>query len=476
MRGSRVLVISHEVVDTRMAGPGIRYFELARILARSFPLTLAVPATEDRVTAGKAARAESNRSPSLGEDLDWWPYQRSQWDTLAPVATQVDVIVACGDTLADFPQIATLGVPLVVDGYDPHTLETLALWNGEAVDFQSVRHEERLGILRRQCQAGDFFICASERQRDWWIGMLEQHGRVNPLTYSDDPSLRRLINVVPFGLPQEPPMAPHAVLRNSWPGIGPQDPVVLWGGGLWQWLDPLTAVRATHRLAESGQSHRLVFPGTQHPNPNVPNMPIRAQTMALADELGLTGQHVFFGDWVPYQDWPAVLLEADVGLSLHPDTAETRLAFRSRVLDYIWAGLPMVVTGGDAISEVVDAHGLGVVVGYGDDREVAGAIQAVLEQPRDLWQDRFARAQTELTWERAAQPLIEFCRQPYNAADRGARTHARSERIEISLQGELAQRDAEIARLRDLVEGYEQGRLMRLMRQTEQWRKRVGLS
>jgi hypothetical protein len=24
-----------------------------------------------------------------------------------------------------------------------------------------------------QCRAGDFFICAGERQRDWWLGLLE---------------------------------------------------------------------------------------------------------------------------------------------------------------------------------------------------------------------------------------------------------------------------------------------------------------
>ncbi len=475
-RGSRVLVISHEMVDTRMAGPGIRYFELARVLARSSQLTLAVPAVVDRGQVEGPEPIEAGGSPAPGRNLDWWPYQRSRWESLLPVATQVDVIVACGDTLADFPQMATLGVPLVIDGYDPHTLETLALWAGEPIDVQASRHDERLRVLQRQCQAGDFFICASERQRDWWMGMLEQHGRVNPLTYTDDPSLRRLIDVVPFGLPQEPPQASRAVLRDMWPGIGPEDPIVVWGGGLWQWLDPLTAVRAAHRLAAKGQPLRLVFPGTRHPNPAVPDMPIRAQTMALADELGLTGQHVFFGDWIPYQDWPAVLLEADVGLSLHPDTAETRMAFRSRVLDYIWSGLPMVVTRGDAISDVVEAHGLGAVVDYGDDAGVADAIQAVLERPRAAWQDQFTQARAERTWELAAQPLIEFCRQPYRAADRLSNVRAQLEDTQTTLQEKVVQRDVEIARLRALVDGYEQGRLMRLMRQTELWRKRVGLS
>jgi len=50
--------------------------------------------------------------------------------------------------------------------------------------------------------------------------------------------------VVPFGLPSEDPVAGRPVIRGVWPGIGPEDWIVLWGGGLWDWLDPLTLIRA----------------------------------------------------------------------------------------------------------------------------------------------------------------------------------------------------------------------------------------
>ncbi|MDQ7029881.1 MAG: hypothetical protein Q9O62_08955 [Ardenticatenia bacterium] len=62
-----------------------------------------------------------------------------------------------------------------------------------------------MGQLQQQSLLGDFFICASERQRDWWLGLLEASGRINPYTFGEDPSLRRLIDVVPFGLPEGPP-------------------------------------------------------------------------------------------------------------------------------------------------------------------------------------------------------------------------------------------------------------------------------
>jgi GT2 family glycosyltransferase/glycosyltransferase involved in cell wall biosynthesis len=403
---TRVLIISHDVVGSHMAGPGIRYRELARVLSGEFRATLAVPNSADPGAA----------------PFEVWPYHRGQWESLAAAAHQADVVVACGDTLAEFPALAALPVSLAVDGYDPHTLETLALWAEEPADVQIARHAARLDILRLQCEAGDFYICASERQRDWWLGALERHGRINPQTYAADPSLRDLVDVVPYGLPAAPPHAGRAVLRGTLRGLSGGDRLVLWGGGLWEWLDPLTAIRAMRRLALGNLTTgriRLVFPGTRHPNRLVPDMPLRQRALALSDELGLTGDTVFFGDWVRYEDWPAVLLEADVGLSLHRNTVEARLAYRSRVMDYVWAGLPMVVTRGDAAADLVERYDLGRVVDYEDDAAVADGILCLLEQGKP--KGRFDAARQALTWERAVEPLVRFCRHPHRAPDRPAR-------------------------------------------------------
>jgi hypothetical protein len=42
-----------------------------------------------------------------------------------------------------------------------------------------------------------------------------------------------------------------------------------------------------------------------------------------------------------------------VGVSTHRDHLETRLSFRTRMLDYIWAGLPIVCTDGDHFASLV---------------------------------------------------------------------------------------------------------------------------
>jgi hypothetical protein len=204
-------------------------------------------------------------------------------------------------------------------------------------------------------------------------------------------------------------------------GIEPDDRVILWGGGIWQWLDPLTLIRAVARIIQEHPEVKLVFPGTRHPfHVRVPDMPMRHRAVKLAEELGLVDRWVFFGDWAPYAEWPNYLLEADVGVSLHFRCVETEFAFRTRILDYIWAGLPMIVTGGDALAELVAERGLGVVVEPEDVDGVTRALKTLLDTPelRQAYHPRFEAVRPGLTWEAVVEPLARFCRRPRRAADR----------------------------------------------------------
>ena len=107
--------------------------------------------------------------------------------------------------------------------------------------------------------------------------------------------------VVPFGVSDAPPRHKQQVLKGVVPGIGPDDKVVLWGGGIYNWLDPLTLIRAIDKLRSRVGTVRLFFLGLRHPNPNVPEMRMAVETRRLAEELGLVGSHVFFNEgWVEY--------------------------------------------------------------------------------------------------------------------------------------------------------------------------------
>ena len=66
---------------------------------------------------------------------------------------------------------------------------------------------------------GSAFLCASDRQRDLWLGVLSSLGRIGYDEYAADPPLERLVAVVPFGVEPEPPRAETRAVKGVLPGI-----------------------------------------------------------------------------------------------------------------------------------------------------------------------------------------------------------------------------------------------------------------
>ena len=96
-------------------------------------------------------------------------------------------------------------------------------------------------------------------------------------------------------------------------------------------------------------------------------MAMAGEAVALAEELGLRDRVVFFNfGWVPYAERGRYLLDADVAVSAHFDDVETRFAFRTRLLDCLWAGPPVVTTRGDSLGDLVVVKAPGSAVDFGD--------------------------------------------------------------------------------------------------------------
>jgi glycosyltransferase involved in cell wall biosynthesis len=398
---SRVLMVSSEAVGENISGPAIRAIELGRVLARNHDVTLAIP-----------------NETALDVGVPLAPYRH---ETLDRVASGFDVVFVAGLTLALAPGLARLDVPIILDIY-PFTLENLELHASDPMEERIRDSESLLHAVWTQFARADLLISVSEKQRDLWLGLLHAMGRLNPHNYEADPTLRQLIDVVPFGLPADPPRQRAHGIKGARPGIGPADFVAYFGSGLYDWLDPVTAVRAAALAASRNPRIRLFFPATRHPNPSVPSMAALAETRRVSAELGLTDRVVFFNDWVPYASRADFLLDSDVGLSLHNNHLETVFAFRTRVLDYFWAGLPVIGTAGDVFAGVIESRDLGVVVPVGDAEAMAQALLslATYERPREHYATRVAAVAEELKWPRISGPIDAFCRSPRRAPDRAA--------------------------------------------------------
>jgi glycosyltransferase involved in cell wall biosynthesis len=331
-----------------------------------------------------------------------------------------EVVIFQGFVMHQFPQIEASDLPLLVDVYDPFHLEGLNLRKEEPPAERYATARSDAEVLNRQFLRADFLVCASEKQRDFWLGQLASIGRVNPATFDADESLRSLLDVAPFGLPAEPPTKRDKVLRGVLDGIGDDDFVLLWGGGIYNWFDPLTLIRAVGQVAAEHDDVKLFFMGAAHPNPAVPKMRMAAAAYRLAEELGLLGTHVFFNEgWVDYDRRADYLLEADVGVSTHFEHIETAFSYRTRILDYLWASLPIVATEGDSLSRLIHTHDLGLTVPPEDVDALAAAIKR-LRNDRGLYDSAKGNVEAlapTMTWERALEPIMQFCRQPRRAPD-----------------------------------------------------------
>jgi len=260
--------------------------------------------------------------------------------------------------------------------------------------------------------AGDFFICASERQRDYWLGMLTSRGRVERATWLADAELRDLIDVVAYGCPIDPPATTPA-LKGVHPEIQTTDSVFLWSGGVWEWFDPLLAVEAFADAARQEPDMVLYFMGLGLPGSTL-DMPVAKLLHKRAAELKKQGIRIAFGDWVPYDERGAYLSEADAAIIATRPSVESRLAFRSRMLDHFWAGLPTITTPGDTLAELIDARDAGVVYPHSDRVALTAAM---LQIHRD--KDAHARMSTnargladEFRWERTTSPLQRVASHP----------------------------------------------------------------
>jgi glycosyltransferase involved in cell wall biosynthesis len=392
---TRVLFISAEPLGPSIAGPAIRVLELARAVAAHCEVTVAAPGPSD---AGDAP-------------IELLEANLADFDELLQAVKTHDVVVAQRLPPQLLRYVARMPVRFVADLYNPQMIEVLEA----AGDGPSTSPRRAWRSMLGQCAVADLVICASEKQRDLWLGGMGLAGLIDIERYRADPTFRSYVDVVPFGLPDREPTRSEPVLKGVWPGIGPDDQVLLWAGGVWRWLDAITPIKAVERLRAAGRRVHLVFLGTGRPRLKGADVPSSAdEAIAFAAERGLEGECVHFNrGWVPYAEREAYLLESDIGVCAHHEHLEARFSFRTRVLDHFWAGLPSVVSSGDAIGDLVDRRGLGRAVEPGDAEGFALACASLLDD-REVY-DGAARRVRELApslrWSEVAQPLVRFCRE-----------------------------------------------------------------
>ena len=386
------------VGKTLAAGPGIRYYQIAKCLAQEgFKVRLLVPA------------------PVYEETIVTKLFHYGSWElnnlksSLAD--TQVVILPQVHSGLSStYPSVAPEDLPTVVDLYDPVLIENIGLQPKNESGFTDFINY--LSGVRPIFSRGDLFLYANSRQRYYYLGILNVIGTIEPLNFDE-----QLLLNLPFGIESQPPKSTKTVMRNSL--VKRDDKVILWFSGIYPWFDALTLIKAMPIVVEKVPNAKLVILGGKHPRRHAPTTEYE-KAQSLVNKLGLEGNTVHFVDWQPYHQRANWYLEADVAVTLHKQSLETELSNRTRIIDFLWAGLPTVVSKGDEIGNLLEKNGAGLTVPVGDHQTLAYKLAELLSNPEQL--EKMKSSALELAkrfhWQQIVKPLVNFCRHPHLAKDR----------------------------------------------------------
>lgn len=403
----QLLIITHESLGDKMAGPGIRTWELAKAVgAHGVPVILGSPFSSKRHAENVEIAQFIWEAPS----------------SLQQVIDQSDAVMATGSVTARMVNVlgSPIEKPVIVDTYDLSEVERIML--------NMVKHEfnfdptpafiQDMFVYLRQ---GDYFFCALNNQYDFWLGALLAAGRINESSLRENYNVDKLIGIVPFGIPKDPPeRKPVNQMKGVVPGIGADDKILYWGGGIWDWTDPFTFMESLKIVNQKRSDVRAVFGSLHHFSKEiVPEMHAAKRLVEWIDRENWLGEKVFFLDWVDYDQRGSYLLEADLGVSLAFNTLESHFAIRSRLLDHLWTGLPGVLSKGDEMANALASLGLAKLV---EPRDVQGTADAILEylecsNERSQLAASLEAHKEQFFWSSAVKPIVEFMRSPYRAPD-----------------------------------------------------------
>jgi len=303
---------------------------------------------------------------------------------------------------------------IIADLYIPFILENLFVYDSKEfkLEDRQLVHNRDLGVLMNLLLNSHHFLCANQRQKDFYSGMLTSINKINPYLLKFDKELSKIFTMVPYGIRQEKKNKDANVLRGIIPGIKESDVILIWGGVISNWFDPFILIEAMEEVVRINPSIKLFFLSTKHPNPQLMKFPKADEAEKLASQKKLLNQYIFFNkNWIPYEERHNYFLESDVAVSTHVEHFETRFSFRTRILDYIYFNLPILCSKGDFFESYVEKNSIGITVTPSDKEELKKAILSFGDKKlRENFKNNIKRVEKEFYWDKLLLPLKEKLR------------------------------------------------------------------
>lgn len=218
---------------------------------------------------------------------------------------------------------------LIVDLYTPIFLEKQAyLSKWKPKDWYT--RAKMISVVKKIIESSNYFIVANTRQKEYWLKTAKS---------LKDPIDEGKIFVLPTGAPK---LSPVKKQRAK---------VILWFGGIYPWLDPTPLVESFAKVAPQKPNWKLRVLGGFHPNTGYQGRFKKIINLAMAK---IKSSQLEVIPWQSLIDLPNFFKDVDFAVHLPKETEEDYYSHRVRLLTLLNCGIPIITTGNDMISDLVD--------------------------------------------------------------------------------------------------------------------------
>ncbi|MGD2157646.1 MAG: glycosyltransferase [Anaerolineales bacterium] len=274
-----------------------------------------------------------------------------------------------------------------------------------------------IAFMKEVLRSADIVSACSTPQKHALVGELAMAGRLKKDTFGYE-----FVRVILPGASSSGGGQKNSSCRAVWDALEmPEDAfVVLWCGGYNTWTDV--------EILFSGLEHAMAA------NPQVHFISVGANTYEAADNVYYRFQKMIDNSpnreryhllgWQPWSEIAGYYRASDVGINIDAMHYETIYGTRTRLVDMIAEGLPVITSLGSELSYLLGGYNAGLTFEIGDWRKMGKHIIALANDPErkdTLAQGASAVAKNELSFTSTTASLREWVSMPRLAPDKATR-------------------------------------------------------
>ena len=227
--------------------------------------------------------------------------------------------------------------PLVIDLYTPILLEKEASFSYFNPLHQYIRFKKQ-SMVKKMVKYGAHFLLANHRQQNYWLNFIKNCG-IDAKTND--------FSVIPTGAPR--------IKVDFLPFL--QRKTILWFGGIYPWMNPWPLVDAFSRLAPDYPDWKLrILGGFQLKT----GYKVIYRNIIEKAKLLIPGRQLEVIPWQKHKELPNYLKDVAFAVHLPHNSQEDYYAHRVRLLTLLNAGIPIMTSGDDVISDLLIGNKAGI--------------------------------------------------------------------------------------------------------------------